>query len=81
MLPVSRQYKMALARHYGYPYYWIGPELWGPAPRPVSAEAGRDTGRSAAREIQEHAEADGEDRRSHLRSGALAANETMLACG
>ncbi|HLS85512.1 MAG TPA: PRC-barrel domain-containing protein [Burkholderiales bacterium] len=53
---VSRSHEMALARYYGFPYYWIGPELWGPAPRPVNAEAARDAGRSAAIEMQEHAE-------------------------
>lgn len=67
---VSRSYEMALARYYGFPYYWVGPELWGPAPRPVGAEEAREAGRSTALEMQEHAEArDGEAEQSHLRSG------------
>ena len=27
--PVSRRYEIAHALHYGYPYYWNGPFLWG----------------------------------------------------
>jgi hypothetical protein len=33
--PVSRQAEVASLRHYGYPYYWAGPALWGTAPAPV----------------------------------------------
>ncbi|HWP59707.1 MAG TPA: PRC-barrel domain-containing protein [Candidatus Acidoferrales bacterium] len=32
--PVSRQHEIALAQYYGYPYYWAGPEVWGPAGLP-----------------------------------------------
>lgn len=28
-VPVSRQHELALSRHYGLPYYWSGPYLWG----------------------------------------------------
>jgi sporulation protein YlmC with PRC-barrel domain len=67
---VSRSYEMALARYYGFPYYWVGPELWGPAPRPVGAEEAREAGRSTALEMQEHAEARGDEaEQSHLCSG------------
>jgi sporulation protein YlmC with PRC-barrel domain len=67
---VSRSYEMALAHYYGFPYYWVGPQLWGPAPRPVGAEEAREAGRSTALEMQEHAEArDEEAEQSHLRSG------------
>ena len=67
---VPRSFEMALARYYGFPYYWIGPELWGPASRPVDAEEARGAGRSTALEMQEHAEANDEEAgRSHLRSG------------
>jgi sporulation protein YlmC with PRC-barrel domain len=40
--PVSRQYETALSRHYGWPYYWEGPYLWGLAyyPTPVPRQAG-----------------------------------------
>jgi sporulation protein YlmC with PRC-barrel domain len=35
--PVSRQHEIELSRHYGYPYYWVGPYRWGAAsyPRPL----------------------------------------------
>jgi hypothetical protein len=29
--PVSRQHEAAYLGYYGYPYYWAGPSLWGPA--------------------------------------------------
>jgi PRC-barrel domain len=29
--PVSRQHEAAYLGYYGYPYYWCGPFLWGPA--------------------------------------------------
>jgi hypothetical protein len=29
--PVSRQHEAAYLGYYGYPYYWDGPNLWGPA--------------------------------------------------
>jgi hypothetical protein len=33
--PVSRQHEVDYARYYGWPMYWYGPALWGPAPYPV----------------------------------------------
>jgi len=32
--PVSRQYEASYFDYYGYPYYWTGPYLWGPAAYP-----------------------------------------------
>jgi sporulation protein YlmC with PRC-barrel domain len=32
--PVSRQYETSYHDYYGYPYYWTGPYLWGPAAYP-----------------------------------------------
>ena len=29
--PVSRQHEAEYMSHYGYPYYWNGPYMWGPA--------------------------------------------------
>ena len=29
--PISRQHEAAYLGYYGYPYYWGGPNLWGPA--------------------------------------------------
>ena len=33
--PVSRQQEAAYLGYYGYPYYWGGPSLWGPAFNPA----------------------------------------------
>lgn len=33
--PVSRRFEAAHAAYYGYPLYWRGPYLWGPAAYPV----------------------------------------------
>ena len=33
--PVNRQFEEAYYRHFGWPYYWAGPYLWGPSPYPV----------------------------------------------
>lgn len=33
--PVSRQHEMAFNRHYGYPFYWVGTGVWGPAAAPA----------------------------------------------
>ena len=30
--PVSRQHEMNFLSYYGYPYYWVGPGLWGTVP-------------------------------------------------
>jgi uncharacterized protein YrrD len=35
--PVSRQQEQQHLRYYGYPYYWIGPSLWGPVALPTPA--------------------------------------------
>jgi hypothetical protein len=37
--PVSRAMEAAALRHYGYPYYWTGPALWGPVASPALAAA------------------------------------------
>jgi hypothetical protein len=61
--PVSRQHEAAYLGYYGYPFYWGGPNLWGPAFYP----AGLDRPASASAE----ARADGvrqESTDSHLRS-------------
>jgi hypothetical protein len=36
-LPVSRQHETEYLGYYGYPYYWDGPYLWGPAFFPAGA--------------------------------------------
>lgn len=37
--PISRRLEEAHANHYGHPYYWTGPYLWGAAPLPMAAPA------------------------------------------
>ena len=32
--PISRQHEIELHDHYGYPYYWGGPFMWGPVAYP-----------------------------------------------
>lgn len=39
-LPVSRQHEIEYYQYYGWPMYWYGPALWGPAPFPAYFEAG-----------------------------------------
>jgi uncharacterized protein YrrD len=68
--PVSRQYEMAHAAHFGYPYYWSGPMLWGPVGVPMAGSpphAGLSPMRSVAGLA---AQAQLEQGDSHLRSGA-----------
>lgn len=38
--PVSRQHEAAYFGYYGYPYYWDGPYLWGPALYPAGLVVG-----------------------------------------
>jgi hypothetical protein len=40
VIPISRRYEAAYATHYGYPLYWIGGGLWGPAPTPTTIPRG-----------------------------------------
>lgn len=65
--PVSRQQELAHAAHFGYPYYWNGPLLWGAAGMPIHPEAGiAPNPADAERAVQ--AQVEGGD--PHLRSGA-----------
>jgi uncharacterized protein YrrD len=65
--PVSRQHETDLYNHYGYPYYWTGPYLWGATSFPtiVHAEPFGDMNRpqEVARVEQEREHQD-----PHLRS-------------
>jgi sporulation protein YlmC with PRC-barrel domain len=77
--PVSRRYEMAHARHFGYPYYWTGPMMWGPVgvplagtpPHPAMSARGANAERAAQEEL---AEGD-----AHLRSGAEVIGYTIEA--
>ena len=61
--PVSRQHEAAYLGYYGYPYYWGGPNLWGPAfyPAGLAIPAIASTEAMAARIERESTD-------SHLRS-------------
>jgi hypothetical protein len=82
--PVSRQYEIAHALHYGYDTYWDGPALWGAAMLPTVRHGmvpgvvpglvrppmgGKPSNADPPGEVQELAlQAEEEARRSHLRS-------------
>ena len=63
--PVSRQHEAVYMGYFGYPYYWLGPFLWGlasyPAGLAVQREAVTEAKASQARAGKESAD-------SHLRS-------------
>lgn len=61
--PVSRQEESALHDHYGYPYYWTGPMLWGYASLPMIMPPPAED--SVAEEVEQRVE---EERDHHLRS-------------
>lgn len=76
--PVSRQYEMATADFYGYPYYWGGAGLWGAMDMPMAGALGPYTGagRGLAADAHDSAElrarldAERESADPHLRSSA-----------
>lgn len=65
--PVSRQYETMYYTHYGYPYYWVGPNAWGVSLYPGPAEAPLATD-AMAREAQAQLARDREHADPHLRS-------------
>ena len=62
--PVSRQHETAFLGYYGYPTYWGGPYLWGPAFYPAGLADPLTASMDALREKIWHESAD-----AHLRSG------------
>jgi hypothetical protein len=60
-MPVSRQFEQQYYEHYGWPYYWPGPLLWGPveAPGPVVPPVFP---------VEAHPRLSGHDQDVHLRS-------------
>ena len=40
--PVSRQYEEEYHRHYGWPFYWQGGNMWGANPFPVGPAPGKE---------------------------------------
>jgi uncharacterized protein YrrD len=80
--PVSRSFEAAYARHFGYPYYWVGPYLWGAAALPYSPEwiapaAQATATRDPAESASAAAERGGEE--SHLRSSREVAGYKIRA--
>jgi len=61
--PVSRQHEAASLGYYGYPYYWLGPSLWGPAFFPAVLVGSTKDSAAAIAERVSHESPD-----SHLRS-------------
>lgn len=59
--PVSRQHEAEYFGYYGYPYYWDGPYMWGPAYSPVGMVAMTSPNASAERIREQSAD-------SHLRT-------------
>jgi uncharacterized protein YrrD len=69
--PVSRLYEQSHALHYGYPYYWSGPYLWGPVVMPVGAPPGPIEHPNESRALAEaRDQAERKAAESHLRSSA-----------
>lgn len=68
--PVSRLYEKAHASHFGYPFYWSGPELWGFAAMPMLAQSRDAAVEENARENREAEEAERAAAESHVRSTA-----------
>ena len=48
--PVSRQHEADFLGYYGYPFYWSGSHLWGPALRPADLSEGK-SGASATSKV------------------------------
>ena len=62
--PVSRQFELDYYKYFGWPYYWVGPYLWGPSPFPVlPAAAAPEEPSAAAEKLREEPKGD-----PHLRS-------------
>jgi len=61
--PVSRQHEAAYFGYYGYPYYWEGPNLWGPSFYPSGVVNPMNDSAEAVAESIRRASMD-----SHLRS-------------
>jgi hypothetical protein len=72
--PVSRQHEAEYLGYYGYPFYWDGPNLWGPAFLPESPQP---VANAAAEARADKIRRDSTD--SHLRSSEAVAGYSMEA--
>jgi hypothetical protein len=67
--PVSRQHEIDYLGYYGYPFYWGGSNLWGPAPYPAGLAAVRAANRKKTATTKSIAARTGKNPSdSHLRS-------------
>lgn len=80
--PVSRQFEVAHAKYYGYPFYWDGPYLWGKVQYPVGERqpfvqplAGDITGER----VEELAQLEQQARESRLRSSKEVTRYRLVA--
>ena len=69
--PVSRQYEIATADFYGYPYYWGGAGLWGAMDMPLAGALGPYTGTARGLAPDAH---DSEGMRERLEAEQAAAD-------
>ena len=68
--PLSRQHEIAHAGHFGYPYYWGGPMLWGAAGVPLAGTPPHPAMSPRRRDAEAAAQAELEQGDCHLRSAA-----------
>ena len=76
--PVSRQHETDIFNHYGFPYYWTGPYLWGATAYPtlLQAESSGDV-RPPPDAARMHQESESQD--PHLRSSNQVAGYQIRA--
>ncbi len=72
--PVSRQHEAEYSGYYGYPYYWDGPNLWGPAFIPAGLTVPLSISAEVAAERMSRESVD-----SHLRSSEAVAGYAIEA--
>jgi sporulation protein YlmC with PRC-barrel domain len=75
-MPVSRQHEAGLYQHFGYPYYWRGPHMWGDAVYPVPMDSSDDPGLQDRKETTEMTAANSDP---HLRSSNEVIGYTIQA--
>jgi sporulation protein YlmC with PRC-barrel domain len=47
-LPISRQWEASYSSYYGFPYYWVGPRVWGFGAMPQEFRSAREIGEKPA---------------------------------
>ncbi len=67
---VSRLYEEAHAHYYGYPFYWVGADMWGDMPFPMTTAGAEMLSQAMKEDEHRREEAAATARDTHLRSGA-----------